>query len=66
MISYSSDGLLSKENLLDLLEEFGKVDLKYKNQKRYKADAPDTNDKIIKRKYNESELKEFLFILEKD
>ena len=65
VISYSSDGLLSEKELLELLKEFGEVHLVYKNQNRYKADVSDTSDKRIKRTYNESELKEFLFILEK-
>jgi adenine-specific DNA-methyltransferase len=59
MISYSSDGLLSKDELLELCGGVGRVKLYCMDQVRYKADTS------IKRNYNESELQEFLFIFGK-
>ncbi len=59
MISYSSDGLLSEEELMDTLAPYGKVTLYKKIQKRFKSDKKD------KRNYNTSDLYEFLFVIEK-
>lgn len=60
MISYSSDGLLSEEELMSILTPYGKVTLYKKLQNRYKADKKD------KRTYDTSDLYEFLFVIEKE
>lgn len=59
VISYSSDGLLSKDELIEIFKEFGKVDFYEKKQNRYKADT--SSD----RQYDNSCLNEFLFVLNK-
>jgi len=60
LISYSSDGLLSEEEMCDIIEPFGQIDVYKKNQNRYKADI--SKD----RKYNIADLQEFLFVLNKN
>lgn len=51
-LSYSSDGLLKKE---DIFREYPNAILKEQSQRRYKSDVS------IKRTYNTDELKEYLF-----
>lgn len=65
MISYSSDGLLLEEELMDIFTMVGEVKLVKKSQNRYRADVSNTDDRKIKRQYDNSELNEFLFIVEK-
>jgi adenine-specific DNA-methyltransferase len=57
-ISYNSDGLLSKDEILDTLKDY-EVELFTMPQKRYKSDASDT------RIYNETDLLEYLFKVSK-
>jgi adenine-specific DNA-methyltransferase len=57
-ISYNSDGLLSKDEFMDIFRGY-KIELFTMPQKRYKADA--SNDRI----YNETELLEYLFKITK-
>ena len=55
LISYSSDGLLSENELVSLFKKFRKVKILKRKQNRYKADNNRKNDNSV--------LEEYLFIL---
>ena len=59
MISYSSDGLLSEQESMEIFSLYGKATLYKKPQNRYRS------DKEEKRKYNNDFLNEFLFVIVK-
>lgn len=58
-LSYSTDGIMKEEDIKKMFEKYGKVKVYRKLYKRYKADKSD------KRKYDETDLYELLFALEK-
>jgi len=55
LISYSSEGLLSKNQLLDIFEKFGEVNIKEFPHKRFKSRNEEANEHIV----------EYLFHLKK-
>lgn len=59
-LSYSTDGIMKEEDIKKMFEKYGNVKVYRQLYKRYKADKSD------KRKYDESDLYELLFALEKD
>ena len=59
-LSYNSEGLMAKDDILALLRGYGRVRLKSKKYQRYKADSDSA-----KRKYKADSVTEYLFCLEK-
>lgn len=59
-LSYNSEGLMSRRDILGLMEGFGRVDVKTKRYPRFRADADGEN-----RRYKADTVTEYLFRLEK-
>ncbi|MSN95893.1 modification methylase [Campylobacter sp. FMV-PI01] len=57
-LSYNNEGLMSLNEIKNIMSKFGKYDLKYKEYSRFKADS--------KRQNKASKTYEYLHILEKD
>ena len=60
-LSYNSEGIMSKEQIMDTLAQFGTVDLEKCNHGRFRADVDRHN-----RVYKSNQVIEYLFCLKKD
>jgi adenine-specific DNA-methyltransferase len=56
-LSYNNEGILNKNEIIELLEKFGKIDIYQINYKSYKSDS--------NRNYNSEKIIEYLFYLSK-
>ena len=59
-LSYSSEGLMARRDILDVMGSYGEVDVKTKRYPRFRADVDGKN-----RKYKANSVTEFLFRLRK-
>ena len=59
-LSYNNEGLMSHTEILQVLSQYGKVELKTMDYQRFKA------DKTENRNHKATETKEYLFCLEKE
>ncbi len=59
-LSYNSEGLMARRDILDLLSAYGKTDMKARKYPRFRADADSAN-----RRYKANSVTEYLFRLQK-
>lgn len=59
-LSYSSDGIVARRDILDMMAEYGEVDVKSKRYPRFRADNDGVN-----RRYKADNVNEYLFRLKK-
>jgi adenine-specific DNA-methyltransferase len=60
-LSYNSEGIMNRDQILDLLGQFGSVDLEMRKHARFRADLDRKN-----RVYKSDQVVEYLFCLKKD
>ncbi len=59
-LSYSSEGLMARRDILHLMSSYGEVDVKTKRYPRFRADVDGVN-----RRYKADNVNEYLFRLKK-